>query len=170
MSSTIFETGTLRAEAACGVRGGRLKPERSVAISLLVSRATSTPWTVRLGDDCVTRAQSVATCICEQRVRNRCRLWSTPSSTDAATSGHDRSTHRSHDHTQHSRCTLYTSRAKQLCLQQTRATVQHLCISPRHDNTVVAQWHTDARITTAMAAYVPGGADSDALQLEQHVS
>jgi hypothetical protein len=76
----------------------------------------------------------------------------------------------SHDHTQHSRCTLYTSRAKQLCLQQTRATVQHLCISPRHDNTVVAQWHTDARITTAMAAYVPGGADSDALQLEQHVS
>jgi hypothetical protein len=53
MFSTIFETGTLRAEAACGVRGGRLKPER-VAISLLVSRATSTPWTVRLEMICVT--------------------------------------------------------------------------------------------------------------------
>jgi hypothetical protein len=42
MFSTIFETGTLRAEAARGVRGGRLKPERSVAISLLVSRDLDT--------------------------------------------------------------------------------------------------------------------------------
>lgn len=72
----------------------------------------------------------VATCICEQRIRTRCRLWSTPSSTDAATSGHDRSTQRSHDHTQHSRCTLYTSRARQLHLlaANTCDSVQHLCI------------------------------------------